>query len=201
MDFTPEIDIEQINRYEDVPDTIEDSMDAEVVEIFKQLREKPFRNADQRKEMIGYLTKLYIMDTQEVRRLFREIGKLLNDLADNGMIDGSSNAMEESVYVPYFEQTAKKYGLSLEEKKGDIEIPGTNVMITGLQMDTNGNKTLYLSTFAGQRFKIQTNGRLPYIHRNFDKRDYINISNDPVAIEELKDDLKELPVKGVKIYR
>ena len=101
-------------EYEPVENTEEvEEMNPEVLDIFNQLREKPFRNATQRKEMVSLLSQLLVYDTPEVRRLYKEIGKLLNDLGDNGVIDNSASDLEESTgYKPYFESTAQKFGYS-----------------------------------------------------------------------------------------
>lgn len=183
------------NDGEIIYDRIEDETvtdEKKVKAIFDQLRQTPFKNATERPLMGVYLSQLAALDTPEVRVLFKQIGKILNDLADNGLIDNSVPELEENLRVPKWK--------SIFKEAQHYKIPGTNVEIMKIATDTNGNKSLYLKTFTGKNFKIQTNGRLPYIHSNFDKRDFGKIIDDKKAVEEIKADLKEFPMTSVKVY-
>lgn len=52
-------------------------------------------------------------------------------------------------------------------KGGMIEMPNSNLLILGFKNDTNGNKVIRVSYPNKTAFSIQTNGNLPYSHKNF----------------------------------
>lgn len=152
MDYGTEENIDQFNVE---AETQEDENQAAVQAIFAQLREKPFRNASQRQEMVSYLSQLLVYDTVEVRRLFKEIGKLLNDLSDNGVIDNSSNEIVEEAYRPRFEETAKKFGFLKESNKYN-----GNIKTLMQMLNRTLNKEPSMDTFLYNKLQMEINDLL-----------------------------------------
>lgn len=87
LDYESEVDFHMSKYGRD--EIINEQSKEEVQEIFNKMRSMPFRNKMQRREMVGFIQQLEMFDTGEVRVFFKELGRLLNDLADNGKIDGS----------------------------------------------------------------------------------------------------------------
>lgn len=89
---------ETLYNYEgDVAATEQTPDQLEALALFQTLRDMPFKNEGQREQMALIVHQLVKLDhIPEVRVFFRQIGKLLNDLGDNGIIDNSASELEES---------------------------------------------------------------------------------------------------------
>jgi hypothetical protein len=97
-------------------------------------------------------------------------------------------------FVKFYNQYEKEFVNVAKEKfakGGMIEMPNSNLLILGFKNDTNGNKVIRVSYPNKTAFSIQTNGNLPYSHKNF---------NVKTKVAELTADDLELIEKEVVEY-
>lgn len=97
-----------------------DTEEERVKEIFDELRLTPFRNSNERVRMIALLSQLLDLDTPETRRLFKAIGTAFNDLADDGLLDGSYQGELEEASNKFMTMPIRQLGYAILEYHGGM---------------------------------------------------------------------------------
>ena len=107
---------------------------------------------DESEEAVQFITKLYDSITEIVK-------------GEDEVEEKEPEKEPEEKEVPKEESKEEDEKEELEEaKQTEIEIPKTNLYITGKGMDANGNGVVYVKTPNQKATAIQTNGNLPSVH-------------------------------------
>ena len=91
-----------------------------------------------------------------------------NEIDTNTMNIAWSMAKDADFYNGKFEDGGKPLsstGLFAAGGKASVELPGTNLWLSGFGMDTNGNSIVRVGFPNDRAFSIQTNGTLPETNR------------------------------------
>jgi len=91
-----------------------------------------------------------------------------------------------------------------------IELKNSNLYLTGVGMDTNGNRVIKLAMGSNRGFSLQTNSQLPKTHfiiKGMDNKDLKTLKQSELntiekeVVTYLKDFGTEMQRKKLKIYK
>lgn len=106
-------------------------------------------------------------------------------------------AKKNDFYNGKFEAGGKPLGstgLFAKGGKASVELPGTNLWLSGFGIDTNGNSVVKVGFPNDRAFSIQTNGNLPETHnigRGIDKLDELRSGDLKIIAHEVYDYVSE----------